>query len=388
MADEYILKDYAGGAAATTLASGFTIGSTTMTVANGSSYPTGTNGPFVVVVDRGLASEEKFLIDTTSGANGVTFNIQQAGYDGTTASNHAVGATVEHCIDAYTLEQANRYVNLQTTKGDLVTHTGAATARQAVGANNTVLIADSAQTNGIKWASVDSANIASNAITTIKIADGAVTSSKILDNTIVSSDLSVALQNLLVPAGTIVATLRTTADTGWILLNGTSIPNAQSLYPSLYSATSAVAGWWSGSTFTPPNMTNKMLEGSGTTALGATGGSNTVTIAEANLPAHFHTVNPPSTTVTSGTEVETPSGSEVVYNANNYGAAGTDYRAVEQASNPVTNGMSLRDTSDGHTHTHSVTVDIAQFNSGSVGSGTSLTVTNAHVAVNFQIKAH
>lgn len=38
-----------------------------------------------------------------------------------------------------------------TTRGDLLVDTGAALARQAVGSNNDVLISDSAQTNGIKW---------------------------------------------------------------------------------------------------------------------------------------------------------------------------------------------------------------------------------------------
>lgn len=40
-----------------------------------------------------------------------------------------------------------------TTKGDIYVATGAATVvRQAVGTNNQALVADSAQTNGIKWA--------------------------------------------------------------------------------------------------------------------------------------------------------------------------------------------------------------------------------------------
>src|SRR6185503_8886803 len=40
-----------------------------------------------------------------------------------------------------------------TTKGDLLTRTSSANARQAVGTNNQILMADSAQTNGIKWTS-------------------------------------------------------------------------------------------------------------------------------------------------------------------------------------------------------------------------------------------
>ncbi len=43
-----------------------------------------------------------------------------------------------------------------TTKGDLIAHDGTNSVRQAVGANNTILVADSAQTNGIKWLAFES----------------------------------------------------------------------------------------------------------------------------------------------------------------------------------------------------------------------------------------
>jgi len=371
MADEYILKDYAGGAEATTLASGFTIGALTLTVANGSSYPTGTGGPFVVVVDRGLASEEKFLIDTTSGTNGVTFNIQQAGYDGTTPANHAVGATVEHCIDAYSIEQANRYVNLQTTKGDLIVHTGSTTARHAVGATNTVLVADSAQTNGIKWSTIVAANIANDAVTTTKILDSNVTLNKLSD----------VVQNLLVPAGTIVATIKSTANNGWLLLDGSTVTNAQSLYPNLWAV--VPAAWQSGTSLVLPNMANRMLEGIGLTALGTTGGSNTVVISESNLPPHTHTVNPPSTAVsitdpghthTAAITIRTSAGTFGGAASGHGGTATTDAAAATVSTQ--TTGITA-------------SVDIASFSSGN-GAGTSaaMTVTNAHLAVNFQIKAH
>lgn len=48
-----------------------------------------------------------------------------------------------------------------TTKGDLLTRSSSALVRQGVGANDTVLIADSVQTNGIKWGTVSGTNVAS-----------------------------------------------------------------------------------------------------------------------------------------------------------------------------------------------------------------------------------
>lgn len=45
---------------------------------------------------------------------------------------------------------------LLTNKGDLLLYTGSAYVRRAVGANNTVLTADSAQASGVKWAAPSS----------------------------------------------------------------------------------------------------------------------------------------------------------------------------------------------------------------------------------------
>lgn len=170
MANEYILKSFDGGAQTTTLTSGFTIGGGTLTVANGTSFPDGSAGKFVVVVDRGLANEEKFLITSTSGVSNITFTISNAGYDNTSTVNHSIGATVDHCLDAFTVEQANRYVNLQATKGSLVTHTGTTTAAITASAtNNLTLLTDSTVLNGIKWAQLPTAGIADGSVTNAKL---------------------------------------------------------------------------------------------------------------------------------------------------------------------------------------------------------------------------
>ena len=388
MANEYILKSFDGGAQTTTLTSAFTVNNATLSVANGTSFPDGSAGKFVVVVDRGLATEEKFLITSTSGTSNVTFTISNAGYDGTSPVNHNVGATVDHCLDAYTVEQANRYVNLQQTKGSLVTHTGTATATHTASAtNNLALLTDSTIANGIKWGQVPTAGIVDSAVTTAKIADSNVTLSK----------LAAAVQNLLVPAGVIVATLKSTADTGWIALNGTPVAGAQSAYPSLYAATSGISGWWSASTFTPPNMTNKMLEGVGTTAVGAAGGSNTTTIGVANLPAHFHDINHDHGSQDfSSSHSHTPSSPYEKFvvqdqlTGNQFGVS-TSLQAGgllavnidNTASTAVTisvNLSALGATSSTGTYTttdRSVAV-----------ANTAMTTTNAHIAVYFQIKAH
>ena len=378
MANEYILKSFDGGAQTTTLTSAFTVGNPTLSVANGTSFPDGSAGKFVIVVDRGLATEEKFLITSTSGTSNVTFTISNAGYDGTSAVGHNAGATVDHCLDAYTIEQANRYVNLQDTKGSLVTHTGTATAKIAASAtNNLALLTDSTTANGIKWGQVPTAGI--------------------VDANITLAKLATAVQNLLVPAGVIVATLKSTADTGWIALNGTSVAGAQSAYPSLYSATSGISGWWSGSTFTPPNMTNKMLEGVGTTLVGAAGGSNTTTIGAANLPAHFHDINHDHGSQDfSSSHSHTPSSPYEKFVVQDQLTG--DQFGVSTSSQP--GGLLAVNIDNTASATVTISVNLSALGAtSSTGTytttdrsvavaNTAMTTTNAHIAVYFQIKAH
>lgn len=314
MADEYILKSFDGGAQKTTLTAPFTIGGSTLSVANGSTFPNGSSGPFVIVVDRGLAAEEKFLIDTTSGVNGVIFTIQQAGYDGTTASNHSSGASVEHCLDAYSIEQSNRYVNLQTTKGDLVTHNGTTTLRVGVGTNNQVLIADSVQAAGIKWGQVQSTGIADGSIveakigdsqvTTGKLADDAVTTNKIGNGQVTAAKIAAGAIPIAVPSGVISAFAGSAAPTGWLLCQGQSV--SRTTYADLFTAlggtsspyggvtatnfnvpdlrTRVPVGFFSTDTDTDPNInTNNALN-----SLGKTGGTKVHTLVWDEMPNHNH----------------------------------------------------------------------------------------------------
>jgi hypothetical protein len=81
---------------------------TTFSITSGTGWPTGTNGPFVATIDRGLATEEKVLVTARSGVSltGVT-----RGHDGSSAQAHSNLAVIEHTLSAAMLDEANRVVN-------------------------------------------------------------------------------------------------------------------------------------------------------------------------------------------------------------------------------------------------------------------------------------
>ena len=92
----YRRKQFVGGAPATSLAAGLTDVATTFDVDDATGYPDATN-PFVLVIDPGLATEEKVLVE---GRTTVTMSTVTRGYDDTTAQAHSSGAVVQHVLDA------------------------------------------------------------------------------------------------------------------------------------------------------------------------------------------------------------------------------------------------------------------------------------------------
>ena len=93
------------------------------------------------------------------------------GYDGTSAVAHSSGATIEHCLDAHTLEQLSAMANAPTSQYDLVMRgsTGASWSRIGVGSNGQALVVS----GGVPgFGQLQTAGIADSAITSAKIADG------------------------------------------------------------------------------------------------------------------------------------------------------------------------------------------------------------------------
>lgn len=180
-------------------------------------------------------------------------------------------------------------------------------------------------------ANIGTANLLADGVTTTKILDGNVTLAK----------LAAAVANALCPAGSVLATMRTTAPDGWVL-SGTTIGNAvsgasranadtETLFLLAYAAmadaqapvsggrgASAAADFAAGKTLTLPDGKGRTIAGKEasesriTTAVsgfsgatqGAVGGSQSHTLVEGELAAHTHSITH-SHTASQGTHAHT-----------------------------------------------------------------------------------
>lgn len=135
--------------------------------------------------------------------------------------------------------------------------------------------------------------------------DGSVSTAKIVDNAVTLAKLASAVQALLVPTGVVNPFAGTVEPTGWLFCYGQSI--SRTTYSALFSAIGTTYGSGDGSTtFNLPDLRGRVVAGQddmgGSSAnrltnqtgglngdtLGATGGSETHTLTEAQMPAHSH----------------------------------------------------------------------------------------------------
>jgi hypothetical protein len=126
------------------------------------------------------------------------------------------------------------------------------------------------------------------------------------------------------------------------------------------------------------NIADRTIEGADTAAHGATGGASARNIATGNLPAHSHTIN---------------HGHAVTDPGHNDPSADTAHSFVVVGSGPTvvgSGGVSLNAIADPGAASHATgfTVDNYNGSSSSIGNGTALDTTPAHLALNAIIKAH
>ena len=109
-------RQYAGAAYASVLTAQLdgSAGALSISCDDLTNWPDGTVGPFYVVINRGLATEEKILCVSRAGNtltvydDGVTVG---RGADGTSIQTHSVNSVIEHVFTATDADEANLHVN-------------------------------------------------------------------------------------------------------------------------------------------------------------------------------------------------------------------------------------------------------------------------------------
>src|SRR5690606_10070495 len=204
----YEQRSYAGGAVETTITSDINATDLSISIAASTGWPSGgANGPFFVVIDRGLAGEEKVEIQSRTGTTLTVASTGKRGADDTSASSHATGASIAHCFTAQNAAEANSHIGntaldhhsqyLNAARHGAVSHTKAMLAANSVGTSqietNAVgadeLADDAVDTGAIVDEAVTAAKIAADAVDTGHIVDEAVTAAKIAADAVDTSQL-------------------------------------------------------------------------------------------------------------------------------------------------------------------------------------------------------
>jgi hypothetical protein len=241
----------------------------------------------------------------------------------TRATGNTITATIwnSDVLGLYTYLNNNivPVLNTLTTKGDIYVYTGSAIARQGVGSNGNVLTADSAQTNGIKWAALaDTASLTTKgdllgySSAPIRIPVGSNGNVLIADST-VSAGIKWGTPTTSIPKGAInawspAAAGTNTIPTGWLLCDGTnSTPNLIGRFiigtrPSGSTATASSGGYGvetvdsNGTGITTHSHTVGQLQATSTPSATTTVQSGTG--ANVGTDTHYHTITVGGTSTT------------------------------------------------------------------------------------------
>jgi microcystin-dependent protein len=263
-----IRRTYKGAAIAAALDSSGVSSATQTAITLSTSPASWPTGKFFVVVAPGTAQEEKMCV-TLSGSTLTTVDPNNTstsasengrGVDDTTArSIIAGGAEVYPVFTAIDANEANELTSTYAAQGGIVYQGASTFAQLSVGTAGQVLRVNSGAT-APEWGQVAEAGITNNAVTLAKLA--------------------VAVQNFLVPVGTINAYAGATAPTGWLLCNGASTAP----YPILAALVGA----------TTPDLQGHVLVGKGSApfdgALLTKFGSTTSTAAHTHTIDHDHPI--------------------------------------------------------------------------------------------------
>ena len=209
------------------------------------------------------------------------------------------------------------------------------------------------------------------------------------------SDLHVNGLNV-VPAGSIICYSGENVPQGWLFCNGQAI--SRTTYHKLFNTIGTIYGTGNGTTtFNLPNLQDRFPMGKGTSSLGVTGGSDTVTLTSDKIPSHSHTASVGSAGEHSHTGTTNTTGSHTHSYTDAYFAenSGADNRFGTSAGTDNDNDYYFRDnlvTGDAGDHSHTLTTNTEPSHTHTVtidNTGTTnptIDITNKYITLNYIIR--
>jgi microcystin-dependent protein len=155
-----------------------------------------------------------------------------------------------------------------------------------------------------------------------------------------------------------------TAPAGWFICDGAS--KDTTTYADLFAVIGYTFGG-SGANFSLPDLRDKFAIGkSGTKALGSAGGSNTITLSEANIPTHSHSIS---------------SDGDHLHSFNFSDGFGASQHRIVRIAN-----LNNTDTNIATTHTPTSWQSAHHTATAGAGSGTAFSALPNYIALNYIIK--
>jgi microcystin-dependent protein len=329
-------------------------------------------------------------------------------------------ASVGQIFDGYEFNgTAWDIVGIDLTADYLENSTASATYLTQVNASTTYLSQSNASANYATKAYADN----SSSVAAAALVDAAPSTLNTLNELAAAlgddANFATTITNALSPIGSVTAYALATPPAGWLLCDG-SIYSA-SAYPTLSVGLGSTYGGNGTTTFAVPNLKGRMPVGLDSTQTefdtrGETGGAKTHTLIGAEIPSHLHSVDPPSTNATVGendknhTHANTLTDLGHLHTIDSYASdsgsgiatvgrenvATGDRTTNSTAGNTTTvaTGITINNAIQGGdnsttfaTHSHSVSVDILSFNSGSTGDGGAHNNLQPYIVMNYIIRA-
>ena len=294
----YERRSFSGIAVSTTLSADIASGATSFGIGSSTGWPSGGGaGDFFCRI------ESEVVRCASRTGNAVTVASGGRGYDGTSATAHTGGVTVEFIDTKTDLDEANyavsKTVGKATTIGDLlVADAPNSFVRLAKGTTGLPLVAGASTP---AYTALTDTGLATDAVTPSKLQDNAVTTPKVADGAITQPKLATALGSSFIPTGCIAMWMTGTVPTSWVMCNGQAISRTGA-NAALFALWGITFGAGDGSTtFNVPDVRGRALFGMDNlggaadagrldvaNTLGTAGGSQYHTLTTAELASHNH----------------------------------------------------------------------------------------------------